>query len=95
MGTVKGFWQHVKGKVYAVESTAFGKIIGAVGPLEADNLLGLEDYEYKKGIIDWVEEALSEGKLRRYRPEVEQQQHNKKALLRIKWIRRFISRNAF
>ncbi|MHC4618465.1 MAG: hypothetical protein ACYTEQ_12015 [Planctomycetota bacterium] len=65
MGTIKGFWQHANGKVYAVESTTFGKIIGGAGPLEPDNLFDLDQYEYKPAIVDWLEKAAAEKKLRR------------------------------
>lgn len=93
MGTVKGFWQHRNGKIYAVESTTFGQIIAAAGPLEAEKLGNLEDYEYKRGIVDWVERAVAEGTLRLYRPGEKQQKHFNKAL-RVKWIRRFILHRA-
>ena len=69
MGTVKGFWQHENGKIYAVESDTFGKVVGAVGPLDADHLLDPEDYDYKPAIVDWLEEALAQHKLHRFRPE--------------------------
>jgi hypothetical protein len=68
MATVRGFWQHVNGKIYAVESDTFGKIIGGVGPLDPDNLRDLEDYDYKPVIVDWLEEALAQRKLRRINP---------------------------
>jgi hypothetical protein len=68
MKTVKGFWQHVNGKIYAVESTPFGKIIGGVGPLDPDNLRDLEEYEYKPAINEWLEQALTERKLHSYKP---------------------------
>jgi hypothetical protein len=67
MKTVKGFWQHVNGKIYAVESTPFGKIIGGVGPLDPDNLRDLEEYEYKPAINEWLEQALTERKLHSYK----------------------------
>jgi hypothetical protein len=68
MGTVKGFWQHVNGKIYAVESDSFGNIIGGVGPLDPNDLRNLEDYDYKPAIVDWLRQALSERKLHRFRP---------------------------
>jgi hypothetical protein len=68
MATIKGFWQHTNGKVYAVESTTFGKIVGGAGPLDPENLLGLEDYDYKPAIVDWLEKALAERKLHRFNP---------------------------
>ncbi|MBN2182065.1 MAG: hypothetical protein JW715_09125 [Sedimentisphaerales bacterium] len=68
MNTIKGFWQHENGKIYAVESDTFGKILGAVGPLEPDDLHGLEDYDYKPAIVDWITDALAQRKLHRVNP---------------------------
>ena len=68
MGTVKGFWQHKNGKVYAVESDTFGKILRGVGPLDADELRDPEDYNYKSAIVDWLEQALANRKLHRVNP---------------------------
>jgi len=65
MDTIKGFWQHVNGKVYAIESTTLGKIVGAAGPLDPDELGKLEDYDYGPAIIEWVEGAIAEHKLHR------------------------------
>jgi len=65
MGTVKGFWQHINGKIYAIESTSFGKILGGIGPLDSNNLCDLDGYDYKPAIKEWLEEALSQHKLRR------------------------------
>lgn len=65
---VKGFWQHANGKVYAIESDTFGKIIGGVGPLDSDDLHDLDDYEYKPAIIDWLVEAIAQRKLHRINP---------------------------
>ncbi|MHC4721220.1 MAG: hypothetical protein ACYS6I_00780 [Planctomycetota bacterium] len=69
MGTVKGFWQHVNGKIYAVESDSFGRIIGGVGPLDPNELRDLEDYDYKPAIVDWLRQALAERKLHRFKPK--------------------------
>ena len=33
---MKTFWQHASGKVYAVESDTFGRIVGAAGPFDID-----------------------------------------------------------
>jgi len=63
MDTVKGFWQHINGKIYAIKSTSFGKILGGVGPLDPNNLRDLDDYDYKPAIKEWLEEALSQHKL--------------------------------
>ncbi|MHC4193577.1 MAG: hypothetical protein ACYS8I_14015 [Planctomycetota bacterium] len=68
MKTIKGFWQHRNGDVYAVESTTFGKIVGADGPLDPDNLQGLENYDYKPAITKWLEEAIAKNRLRRINP---------------------------
>ena len=69
MATVKGFWQHTNGKIYAVESTTFGKIIGGVGPLDPDDLRDLDDYQYKPAIVEWLERALAEKKLHTINPK--------------------------
>jgi hypothetical protein len=68
MGTVKGFWQHENGKMYAVESDTFGKILRGVGPLNPDEMKDLEDYDYKSAIVDWLEQALANRKLHRVNP---------------------------
>ena len=66
MGGVKGFWRHAEnGCIYAIESTPFGEVTGGVGPLDAENLLDLDDYEYGSMITVWLKEALAENKLRR------------------------------
>ena len=65
MGTIKGFWQHANGKIYAVESDTFGKIIGGVGPLDPHNLKDLEDYDYKPAINKWLVDNIAQHKLRR------------------------------
>jgi len=69
MGALKGFWQHVNGKIYAVQSTTFGEIIGGVGPLDPNNLRDLDDYDCKPAIKEWLEEALSQHKLHRINPD--------------------------
>ena len=68
MNTIKGFWRHKNGKIYAVESDTFGKIIGGVGPLEPDDLRDLDDYDYKPTIIGWVADAVAQHKLHRINP---------------------------
>jgi hypothetical protein len=65
MDTIKGFWQHVNGKIYAVESDTFGKIVGGVGPLNPDDLRDLEDYDYKPAITKWLADTIALHKLRR------------------------------
>jgi hypothetical protein len=69
MGTTKGFWQHSNGKIYAIESTTLGKIVGGAGPLDPDDLHDLDDYEYKTAILEWLERAIAEKKLRRINPK--------------------------
>ena len=68
MKMIKGFWQHENGKIYAVKSTTFGKIIGGVGPLNHDDLCDLEDYDYKPAIKEWLEQAVAKHKLHRIEP---------------------------
>ncbi len=62
---MKSFWQHTNGKVYAVRSDSYGHLTGAAGPLDPDDLKRLDDYHYGQGIIDWIERAMAERKLRR------------------------------
>jgi len=62
---MKSFWQHTNGRVYAVRSDSFGNITGAAGPLDPDNLQGLDDYQYGPGIVDWIKRAIAERKLHR------------------------------
>lgn len=68
MAAVTGFWQHNNGKVYAVKSDTFGKIIGGAGPLDPDDLRQLDQYEYKIAIVDWLQESFSRHKLHRINP---------------------------
>ena len=69
MATIKGFWQDTKtGKIYAIESTTFGKIVGGAGPLDENDLHDLEDYDYKPAILEWLERAVKEKKLHRINP---------------------------
>ena len=51
-----------------VESDTFGKILGAVGPLDLDNLQDLEDYDYKPAITDWVADAVARKTMRKFNP---------------------------
>ncbi|MHC4727007.1 MAG: hypothetical protein ACYS17_07210 [Planctomycetota bacterium] len=69
MGAIKGFWQHTNGKIYAIKSNTFGKITGGVGPLDADDLHGLDEYEYNSAIIDWLQDAVAQRKLHRINPQ--------------------------
>lgn len=68
MTTVKGFWQHTNGKIYAVESTSFGKIVGGAGPLDPNDLRDLDEYDYGPAIKEWLQEALAQHELRRLDP---------------------------
>ena len=61
---MKTFWQHDNGKVYAVESDTFGKVTGAAGPLDMDDLHDLDVYRYGPAIVEWVETAIAQHKLR-------------------------------
>ena len=55
MSSTKGFWKHAgNGKIYAIECTSFGTIIGACGPLDPDNLPNLEEVDYSKDTLIWV-----------------------------------------
>lgn len=67
---VKGFWQHQNGKIYAIESTSFGEIIGGAGPLEPGQLQNLENYEYKPAIVQWLKRAIAEHKLHKINPPI-------------------------
>jgi hypothetical protein len=69
MDTIKGFWQHTNGKIYAVQSDTFGKIVGGVGPLDPDDLRDLEEYDYKPAIIKWLADAVAQHKLHRINVE--------------------------
>lgn len=62
---MKDFWQHTNGKIYAVRSDSFGRITGAAGPLDECDLRGLDDYEYKAAIVDWITQAMVEKQLHR------------------------------
>jgi hypothetical protein len=61
--TVKGFWQHKNGKIYAIMSTSFGEIIGGAGPLEPNQLQSLESYDYKPAIVQWLKTAIAQHEL--------------------------------
>ena len=63
--TIRGFWQHTNGCIYAVECVTFGFIIGGVGPLDPNDLQDLDRYVYKPAITGWLSEAVTERKLRR------------------------------
>jgi hypothetical protein len=68
MQTIKGFWQHENGKIYAVESTPLGRIVGGAGPLDLDNLRDLGEYGYRPAIVEWLERAVAEHKLHKIKP---------------------------
>lgn len=65
MSTIKGFWQHANGKVYAIENDTFGNIIGGAGPLEPHDLRNLNSYDYKPDIVKWLADAAAQHKLHR------------------------------
>jgi hypothetical protein len=66
---MKGFWQHVGGKVYAVRSDTFGHITGAAGPLDPQQLRDLNDYDYQPGMIGWIVRAIARREISRMNPE--------------------------
>jgi hypothetical protein len=68
MATIRGFWQHTNGKVYAVESDTYGKILGAAGPLDPNDLRDLDEYDYRPAITGWVADAVARQALRRINP---------------------------
>ena len=68
MTMVKGFWQHLNGKIYAIKSDSFGKIVGGVGPLDPDDLGDIDDYDYKPAIVQWLKRAIEKHELHRINP---------------------------
>jgi len=66
MGTIRGFWQHTNGKIYAVESDTFGNILGGAGPLDPNDLHGLEDYDYKPAITKWLADAVAQLRMQNF-----------------------------
>jgi hypothetical protein len=62
---MKDFWQHDNGKVYAVRCDTFGRITGAAGPFESDELGCPDELHYGPAIVDWVKKAIVEHKLHR------------------------------
>ena len=62
---MKTLWQHTNGQLYAVDHDTFGHIIGAVGPIDPDNVRDLTEYRYGQGIVNWVEQAIRRNALRR------------------------------
>lgn len=69
MKSIKGFWKHVdNGRIYAIESTLYGDILGAAGPFDPDHLPDVESLDYGKDILIWIETTIGEGRLRRFNP---------------------------
>jgi hypothetical protein len=66
---MKGFWRHVNGRVYAVQSDTFGHITGAAGPINPRCLRDLDDYDYQPGITAWIDHAIARHELIRINPE--------------------------
>ena len=67
MKSIKGFWKHIEnGRIYAIESTLYGDLLGAAGPLDPNHLPDLESLDYRQDILIWVETTISECKLRRF-----------------------------
>ena len=70
MNATKDFWKHVEnGRVYAIQWSCFGEILGANGPLDENDLPELDEIEYGRDILIWVETTMAEGKLRRFNPD--------------------------
>ncbi|UCC97804.1 MAG: hypothetical protein JSW66_18410 [Phycisphaerales bacterium] len=65
MSTIRGFWKHTSGGIYAIESDTFGRIVGGVGPLDPNDLRDLDEYDYKPAIIGWIQDAVAEHRLHR------------------------------
>jgi hypothetical protein len=65
MSTLRGFWKHTNGGIYAIESDTFGRIVGGAGPLDPNDLRDLDDYDYKPAIIGWIQDAVAEHRLHR------------------------------
>ena len=62
MSDAKGFWKHTEnGRVYAIECTPFGQIKAACGPLDPDNLPNLDEIEWCRDILIWIETTMGEG----------------------------------
>lgn len=69
MKSIKGFWKHIEnGRIYAIESTLFGDLLGAAGPFDPVDLPKLETIDFGLDILIWIETAITEGKLRRFNP---------------------------
>jgi hypothetical protein len=65
----KEYWKHLDtGRVYVIESTLYGQMIGSCGPFDADNLPPLETCRCGKDQMIWIETTMDEGKLRRINP---------------------------
>jgi hypothetical protein len=65
---MKTLWQHTNGQLYAVDHDSFGHIIGAVGPLDPDNVRDLAEYRYGPGVVAWIKQAIERNTLRRINP---------------------------
>jgi hypothetical protein len=65
---MKTFWQHANGKVYAVESDTFGRIVAAAGPFDLDELHDPSEYTYQSGLTGWISRAITQHALRRINP---------------------------
>ena len=66
---MKGFWQHIDGKVYAVRSDTFGHITGVAGPVDLRRLRDLNDYQYEPGMTGWISRAIARHDLHPVSPE--------------------------
>jgi hypothetical protein len=66
MGGIIEFWRHVEtGEIYAIESTPFGQVLGAAGPLDAEALPEAADCQCTPKINLWINRAIANSKLRR------------------------------
>ncbi len=65
---MKTFWQRANGKVYAIEYDTFGRITGAAGPFEIDELRDPSEYLYQCGLTGWLSRAIAQHSLHRINP---------------------------
>ncbi|OHB64966.1 MAG: hypothetical protein A2Y76_14745 [Planctomycetes bacterium RBG_13_60_9] len=62
---MKTLWQHTNGSMYAIEHDSFGRVTGAAGPLDPDDVKDPSEYRCGPGIVKWVKEAIQRQALRR------------------------------
>jgi hypothetical protein len=66
--TMKIFWQHRNGKLYAVRHDTFGHIAGVAGPLDWDDLHDGDEYCYEAGLVEWAETEIRRHAMHRVQP---------------------------